>query len=363
MRTLFKEIMVKAEISHLKSIVLVIVVILTLGMSRNPGPPPEPVTIREAVELNYPDMFVGVNLQEDELVDLVNSEFGALTAGLLFNQEIIHPEPGIWQWEYSDAIIQNAVENDQRVYYHAPVSPQCSRWAKEDHRTPAELETMLREFVTAFGERYNDHHKSEYWEVINEALTEDGTWTQPKPGTESWENPWPAIGTDPDGIPSYIRMALGIAQDVAPDMKIGWNHGQFGDLDWQVLGEVIPKLKSEGYRIDFIGFQGHVPVGSETPANLNKLKSIINTVHELGMEFFITEMDVYIPDDSQAQLDAQAKTYKKIIETVLDAGGEGISFWSIADELSWRPHLFPGLFDEDLVPKPAHAGVMEALSN
>ena len=39
---------------------------------------------------------------------------------------------------------------------HGPVSPQASKWAKEDHRTANELEKVMTDFMIQSSKRYNE---------------------------------------------------------------------------------------------------------------------------------------------------------------------------------------------------------------
>ena len=342
---------------------LFLVIAFSLGLGRVPPPPaePPPEFIREVVELNYPDgnVVVGANLENLECLDLINDEFGHLTSGTVFKQYYIHPKPNTWNFEYTNFLIDNAEENGQTIYAHSPIGPQCSIWAKQDYRTSLELETNLREFMTVLARDYSSNFM--YLEVVNEAVV-NGEWHEAKPGT-GWENPWYAIGLDPDGIPSYIRMAFDVAAENAdPNTKLGWNHHGLQEESWELILETIIQLKSEGRKIDYVGWQAHVDVGIDLPALIPALKDFIRIIHNLGMDFIITEMDVFIKNGES--LEQQAATYKTIVEAVLecrDTGVVGISFWSVSDKCVWQSQWIPGLFDEFENPKPAYYAVFDAL--
>lgn len=344
-------------------IVVLCSTVLIMGMGwRPPEPPVVPQTIKEIVQQEYPDgnVKIGVNLKSTDCEELINKEFDHLTSGIVFKQVSIHPSPGVYDFSKINYLMTNADEYNQTVYMHSPIGPQCSTWAKDDNRTPEELEINLHEFLQAIAP-YSYYSNVLYQEVVNETI-DDGVWFGPKIGNDQWENPWYTIGLDSDGTPSYIRMAFADAmQYSSPFCKLVWNqHTDDSIASWRLLLSTVARLKAEGYRIDAIGWQGHVDVGWE--ANLPYLRQIIEQVQAMGMDFIVTEMDVFIKNGES--LEAQAATYKAIIETVLEyrnAGVVGVSFWSVSDKCSWRYYWYPGLFDENEVPKPAYHSVQDAL--
>lgn len=335
-------------------------------------------TLREVVEDRFPEgnVFMGANFQPLEWRDYIN-HFNLVTAGSYFKQLKIHPDNDTWDWESTDGYVEWALNNDAIVYMHSPISPQCSEWAKGDDRTPEELLQNMSEFVPAIAERYSPY--ASYMEVVNETVHDStGEWTGPKPGIEDWENPWLAIGFDPDGIPTYIRTAFELSNQYAsPDVKLGWNHnGGLNLIAWEKIITTIEILKSEGLRIDYIGYQAHVGIEGHNLQDVEEwasnLNSLIDYCHQNNMEFFITELDVFIQEPywfgfwpSQDQLNIQKEYYKGIIELVLshaDNGTVGISFWSLSDDESWRWYWWPGLLDSSYNLKPSGYGVFEAFS-
>lgn len=340
--------------------ILFCLLVFIVGMGKRP---PDQ-TIREIVAQEYPcgNVLIGGNLDSVDCQDIINREFGHISSG--FRQTVIHPEPNVWKHNYADAVLRNAAENNQTICMHSHVGPQCSRWAKADNRTAQELETNLREFVRAVASRYSG--KAKYMGVVNEAVHK-GAWHKPKLGDNTWENPWYAIGLETNGIPKYIKMAFEVANQYAsPNCKLGWNHHEKLDnmVSWRKIRNTILWLKSDGLRVDYIGWQAHVDVGWETEQNLDKLRQIIRSAQSMGMDFIVTECEVFITNPTKRQLKAQADTYAAILRTVLEfrnTGTIGVSYWSVSDKCSWKPHWYPGLFDENFKPKPAYNAIRDGL--
>ncbi len=150
-------------------------------------------------------------------------DFKYLTTANAAKQTRIHPTPDTWNWKLVEDFIEFANKNNLIVRLHGPISPQASKWVKQDHRTPEELETMLVEFATAFAKRFNNEPSVKWMDVVNETILRDGTWFGPKEGTDKWENPWLKIGLDENGFPLYILKAFEIATKHATNLKLVYN--------------------------------------------------------------------------------------------------------------------------------------------
>jgi len=300
---------------------------------------------------------------------VLDREFGYVTPENDFKQAIVHPDPDTWHWERADAWVRHVVDNDQVLRIHGPVSPQCSRWAKNDARTPADLETLAAEFTTALCKRYNGKPGFIALDVVNETVV-NGQWHTDKKGTQ-WEVPWFRIGqdTDENRTPLYIKMAFEIANEYAPDLKLIFNHHEDASAEgsWQRIKETIAYLRTRGLRVDGIGWQAHVDNGWATPANLDKLRTLIDWAHANDLEFHVTEASVWIKDDlTPESLALQAKTYSAIVATLLEksvSGKVAWNTWHIDDPHSWNRQWHGGLFNKNYAPKPAYHAIQNTLES
>ena len=304
--------------------------------------------------------------------DIIDREFSYVTPENDFKQATAHPKPGIWDWELGDKWIEHCAEINQVVRLHGPISPQCSVWAMEDHRTAEELEQNLIEYMTAQCQRYDAYEHVKWMDVVNETITTKGRWFGPKPGTDKWENPWTIIGYDlshPLMPPLYIKMAFEIATQHAPNTKLIINqHGGMEDMMWLTVKDLVIYLREQGLRVDGIGWQAHVDTGFENvPYNIERLHELIDWAHSNELSFHITEMNAWLGGE-QKDYEAQAETFAAILEALLEHRLNGeISWnvWNITDGLAWIKNRDKEgtLFDANGEAKPAYYAVQEVLEN
>ncbi|UXX79823.1 endo-1,4-beta-xylanase [Reichenbachiella carrageenanivorans] len=303
-------------------------------------------------------------------MEILNREFSYITPANDFKQTYIHAEPGEWRWELPDQWVDSAKLNNQLIRMHSPISPQASKWAKDDSRTAAELKTNMTEYMTELCKHYNDKPEIEWMDVVNETVERDGNWFGPKPGTDLWENPWPLIGYDQttDGLnpPSYIRMAFEIANTHAPDIKLIYNQqGDMEDAMWNKTKATVLHLRSLGLRVDGIGWQAHLETDFlEIPNVIAKLEALIDWAHANDLEFHVTENDVDIKNGDDE--DKQAEIFEIIVKTVLAKATSGVvtwNAWMVRDSDGKGADGLPAMFDADGKPKPAYYAVQQVLED
>ena len=61
-----------------------------------------------------------------------------------------------------------ANENNLMLRVHGPISPQASKWVKDDSRTKEELSLILEEFLTELCEKVNVEKSVKWMDVVNE---------------------------------------------------------------------------------------------------------------------------------------------------------------------------------------------------
>lgn len=329
-------------------------------------PAPEGRRLRDIVAEKYPDgkLLIGATTGswglEKTIGVVMDREFSYVTPENDFKQSVIRSDPNKWNWSSADAWLKHIVQNNQVLRIHGPIAPQCSNWAKEDSRTAEELSRELDTFMTALCIRYNNVPGIKYLDVVNEVALSDGTWHHPKAGTDQWENPWLTIGqdSDPNRTPLYVKQAFAIANEYAPDLKLIFNnHCHPGTAGMEKVKQTVLYLRERGYRVDGLGWQGHVEVGWATAQNLQELREVIDWCQERDLEFHITEFDAWIMDKTRQTLEGQAYTYRAIMDVLLeklDSLTIGWNTWHITDASGWKPELIPSLFDDLYQPKPAY---------
>ena len=306
--------------------------------------------------------------------NLFLNDFNFLTPANAAKQARLHPRPGIWQWDRIENFLQFAKNNDLIVRIHGPVSPQASKWAKEDHRTAAELENVMVNFMTQTTKRYNEESNVKYMDVVNETILPNGKWFGPRKGTHLWENPWLKMGLDENGYPNYIVRAFEIATANAPNVKLVYNqNGGMQSAMWERLKETVLYLRSKGLRVDGIGWQGHLNLSRSTlqfiensDHALNELSKLIDWAHANNLDFHVTELDYRVNDmtNLSEELEFQAELYEKIIKVLQSKVNSGIvtlNLWDIGERLKKPSTFFQSIYDKDLNPTPAYQIIKKAL--
>ncbi|MBU3005366.1 endo-1,4-beta-xylanase [Paraglaciecola arctica] len=344
-------------------------------------------SIRDIVQQNFSEnVLIGATINhtfwDTPAEDILNLHFNYITPGNAFKQSYIHPKPGVWRWENSDAWIEKGIQNNQIIRIHGPISPQVSTWAREDHRSKDEMATMLDEFLTGLILRYNGIKQVKWLDVVNETITEEGEWFGPKSGTDLWENPWTILGFEKDipnkypllqqkGIPIYIIKSFEIATKYATEMKLMINqHRMTSPESIALMKELVLYLRDIGLRIDAIGWQAHIKSEREEFKDSNsdyliRLDNLIKWSHQNNFEFHVTENNIHHDSDQPYDMEI-SRVYVNIINVLLDnrqSGVVGWNLWTIADQQHYsNPKIkLLGLWDENYQPQPAFYEFTKAL--
>jgi hypothetical protein len=190
------------------------------------------------------------------------------------------------------------------------------------------------------------------WDVVNEAFNEDGTyrssiWTQ-------------RIGNN------FIDLAFQRARQADPDAKLIYNDYNIEPIGAKSNGmyNMIKSMKERGIPIDGVGFQMHLTDGG---LDYQSFADNMARLADLGLELYITEMDVRMPD-SNRDLQKQATIYSEVLKRcVAQPACKGVQVWGIVDKYSWVMSTFPGtgvplLFDDSYNAKPAYYSVQTVLA-
>ena len=318
------------------------------------------------------NVLVGATLNYSELntikEKLFLKDFNYLTPANAAKQSRVHPNPTVWKWQQIDDFINFSKKHNIQVRLHGPISPQASKWAKQDYRTAEELEAIMIEFTTALAKKFNNEPTVKWMDVVNETILPNGKWFGPKKGTNKWENPWLKIGLDENGFPLYILKSFEIATKHATNIKLVYNQnaGMQKTL-WDKLKKTVLYLRSKGYRVDGIGWQAHIGLSSSTKAlientdeELRKLSDLIDWAHENNLEFHVTELDYFIEDNNKLVegRKKQAEFYKKLIETLNEKTKSGVvtlNLWDLAVRTKkGKEGAFHSIYDSEFNPTPAY---------
>ena len=339
--------------------------------------------LRDIVEDNFPkgNVYIGATSMSPKRQQILAQEFSYITPANSYKQSYIHPEPGIWRWENPDSWVAFAEKHNQVIRIHGPISPQCSRWAMDDRRTPAELEQNLREFMTALCKRYNGHKNILWMDVINETVNPDGSWKKARPG-KGWEMPWEKIGYEKTPaefkhlggeIPKYIIQAFRIATEHAPDIKLVINqHLGMEEAAWNKVKDMVLYLRSIGCRVDGVGWQAHIKLSKNSPnkwetgmVDVQDLSDLITWVHANDLEFHVTENNIHVVPEAEGNVDEHAKIFADIVKTLLENRHTGVVTWNLWDikDTTKKAKVKIGLWDRQLRAKKSYYAVQQLLEN
>lgn len=341
------------------------------------------LSIKEILSLYYKDkpLYIGVanhyKLIGQLSEEIMKREFTYVTPSNDFKQSEIHPDPNKWRWERSDGWIRYCNENGMILRIHGPISPQSSKWAKGDERTPEELRKNMEEYLVALYTKYGSEKSVRWVDVVNETIAVEkfdgykpGDWFGPRSGVDKWENPWTIVGTDtstPLNVPTYIDKSFELANRYAPNVKQIINqHGDFEEVVWERMKELYSYLtKTKGRRVDGIGWQAHIDMGWEKiPGNMERLSSFVDWCHANKLEFHITEFNVWLKGANANKYEEQAQTYAAIVKLLLsklESGTIGINFWNVRDEDTINESWKGTLWNNDGTAKPAYYRIKEVL--
>jgi endo-1,4-beta-xylanase len=313
--------------------------------------------------------------QSTNILPFVNQQFNAITPENSMKWERIHPKQDVYDFEAADALVKFANNNQHFITGHTLVwHSQVPDWVFEHkdgtqlNRT--ELLSRLEDHINTVAGRYAG--KIDAWDVVNEALNEDGTLRQSK---------WLAIIGD-----DFIEQAFIMAAKAAPNAKLYYNdYNLYKPEKRNGVIKLVKSLQNKGIKIDGVGMQAHY---SLTSPDLKDIEDSIVAFSNLNVRVLITELDVSVlpfPDEKNMGADVSlnfalqssynpypkelpeqvqlqfAKRYQALfaIFNKHHKDIDRITFWGVSDSQSWRNDWpmkgrtdYPLLFDRQLKAKP-----------
>ena len=291
-------------------------------------------------------------LSDAPYVAVLNSEFGQITPGNDMKWSYTEPAQGQFDFAQADNIVAMAQANGQSVRAHTLVwHSQLPGWLTSTAWTAPQLDAVLQNHITT--EVGHFQGKVRAWDVVNEALNDDGTYRQ-----SMW---YTTLGA------GYIADALTWAHAADPAAKLYINDYNVEGLGAKsdALYNLVSSLKAQGVPIDGVGLQAHLIAG-QVPTTIQQN---IQRFADLGVEVAITELDIRMDLPRDAAKDAQQATdYSSVVHACLAVQQcVGITIWDYTDKYSWVPSVFTGQgaalpYDENLAKKPAYDAIAAALA-
>ncbi|KAK8004861.1 hypothetical protein PG990_010898 [Apiospora arundinis] len=284
------------------------------------------------------------------------NEFGTTTPTNGQKWLFTEPEQGVFNFTEGDIVTsiaqeQGLIQRCHALVWHSQLAPWVE--AKKDW-TVETLSAVVVEHVTKVMEHYRG--KCYAWDVVNEALDEDGTYRK-----SVFYN---VLGED------FIKLAFRTAAAVEPGVKLYYNDYNIEKPSPKSEGvlRIVRMLQAEGIKIDGVGLQAHFV--ASRPPTLDQQIATIDSYGALGVEVAYTELDVRQATPVNAtSLEWQANAYRDAVGACVQAKAcIGITIWDFYDPFSWVPYTFPGegaalLWFQDFSKHPAYDAIIEAMKN
>lgn len=339
----------------------------------------------------FQDKFlIGAALNESQVLErnatqaaLVKRHFNTITPENVMKWGRIYPQPNRYEFGPADQFVEFGERNKMVIIGHTLIwHSQTPNWVFQDESgQPATREFLLSRMSnhihTVVG-RYKGRVHG--WDVVNEALNEDGTLRR---------SPWlRIIGED------YLVKAFEFAHAADPNAELYYN-------DFSLENEpkrngaiaIIKKLQAAGVKVHGIGTQTHAKMDWPSP---QLVEDTITAFANLGVQVMITEVDIDVLPERTRNLSADvsrrdaaapelnpypsglpdavqqalAKRYGEIFAVYARHADKisRVTFWGVTDGESWLNNWpirgrtsYPLLFDRNSQPKPAFEAVIQAV--
>ncbi|GHA76278.1 endo-1,4-beta-xylanase [Pontibacter akesuensis] len=345
-----------------------------------------PVSLKEAFE---GDFYVGAALNgrqvsgnDAKALNIIQEQFNTISPENLLKWESVHPRPNEYNFEPADNYVALGEQHDLFTVGHTLVwHNQTPKWVFEDAQgkpvSKEELLKRMQDHISTVAGRYKG--KIDSWDVVNEALNDDGTLRQ---------SPWlKIIGEE------YLQKAFEFAHQADPEMELYYNdYNLWKPAKRDGAVRLVRNLQEKGIKVAGIGMQGHY--GLHAPS-LEDIEASIEAFAALGVKVSFTEVDIDVlpnpsnrqgadidatfefdqkynvyteglPDSVQQQLTQRYvelfDLFKKHSDKI-----DRVTFWGVTDNDSWLNNWpiqgrtsYPMLFDRAYQPKPAYEAVLKA---
>jgi endo-1,4-beta-xylanase len=345
---------------------------------------PTPTTLKDAFHGAF---VIGAAINSEQISGkdvrgdaLLLQQFNSITPENVMKWEPIHPRPDQYDFKLADEYVEFGLKNHlfivgHNLCWHAQTPGWVFKDAKGDPITRDALLQRLHDHIQTVVGRYKG--KIDSWDVVNEALNEDGTLRQ---------SPWMKIIGD-----DYIVKAFQFAHEADPKAQLNYNDYNL-ETPAKRKGAIalVKKLQAAGVPIAVVGNQAHLHLAEPSVAEED---ATITDLAATGVKVAITEFDIDVlpsawgatadvsltieanpkinpypnglPDDMQQQL---AKRYADLFAVYWKHRDviNRVTFWGVTDGDSWLNNWpargrtsYPLLFDRDGKPKPAFKAVLQ----
>ena len=338
------------------------------------------ITEEPALKDVFGDKFlvgVAVNVRQSSEVDtasvkIIKKHFNSIVAEDCMKSANIHPEEDRYNFEQADQFVKFGQENNMAIIghcliWHSQLAPWFCVDQKGNNVSAEVLKQRMKDHITTIVTRYKGKIKG--WDVVNEAIEEDGSYRK----TKFYE----ILGEE------YIPLAFQYAHEADPDAELYYNdYGMNVPERRDAVVKLVNSLKAKGLRIDAVGMQGHM--GMDYPT-IEDFEASMLAFAGTGVKVMITEWDMSalptvkrsanisdtvtfrkamnpypeaLPDSVSAVWNAHMKAFFNLFLKHADIV-ERVTAWGVSDGDSWKNNFpvrgrkeYPLLFDRNYEMKP-----------
>ncbi|KAG8629142.1 hypothetical protein KVT40_003007 [Elsinoe batatas] len=288
------------------------------------------------------------------------NDFNSITPENAQKWESTEPARGQFTFDQADAHVKYATDNKLQIHCHTLVwHSQLPTWVSEGGFDNATLIQVMREHIQAIAGRYKG--RCTRWDVVNEALNEDGTYRE-------------SVFYDTIGE-AYIPIAFKIAHEVDPKAKLFYNDYNLEYAEAKALGaqRIVKLIKSYGVKIDGVGLQAHLasestPTAPGPAPDEATLTKALRLYTSEKVDVVYTEIDIRMNTPATPEkLVVAAAAWERVARSCLaEKRCVGMTVWGVSDKYSWIPGVFAGegaalLWDENYQKKPTYGGFLKGI--
>ncbi|MDT3356667.1 MAG: endo-1,4-beta-xylanase [Bacteroidota bacterium] len=258
--------------------------------------------------------LVGTALNEAQILhmdakadSLVALHFNAIVPENCMKHENLHPAENEFDFELSDKFVEYGEAAGLTMTGHCLIwHSQTADWMFKDEKgglvSPEVLKQRMKDHIYAVAGRYKGKLKG--WDVVNEAIIEDGSYRN--------SYYYQILGEE------FIPWAFQCAHEADPDAELYYNdYGMHEPGRRDGVVRLIRQLKERGLRIDAIGMQGHM--GMDYPT-IEDFRTSMEAFIAEGVNVMITEWDMSVnPTKTQSADIAESQKIRT-------------DFWNVPEE-------------------------------
>jgi endo-1,4-beta-xylanase len=332
--------------------------------------------------------LIGTALNVDQIWEkdslagkVIKQQFDAIVAENCMKSMYLQPQKGEFYFDDADKFVEFGERNNMFVTGHTLIwHSQAPDWFFTDDKgkdvSKEVLIERMKNHITTVVSRYKGRIKG--WDVVNEAILDDGSWRDSKF--------YRIIGEE------FIPLAFRFAHEADPDAELYYNdYNEWHAGKRDAIVKMIKTFKEEGIRIDAVGMQGHI--GMDYP-DLGEYKAAMDAYTAAGVKVMITELDLSALPSPRRNVGANVTdtaAYRQEMNPYTDSLPDSVStawtkrmgdffrlfvdnndkvkrvtLWGVGDAGSWKNDFpmpgrtdYPLLFDRQYEAKPIVKEIIE----